>query len=137
AQARPALEAVTADFPTATLLDQSEQRAEIAQQVNQLLGLLSALLILSVVIALFGIVNTLSLSVLERTAELGLLRAVGATRRQVRAMVRWESVLIMILGALLGLGVGVAFGWVVVRSLASEGLGEFALPGGQLALGLA
>jgi putative ABC transport system permease protein len=87
-----------------------------------------------VVIALFGIVNTLGLSIFERIRELGLLRAVGATRRQVRAMIRWEAVIIAVLGAVLGLAVGVFFGWTIVRALRSVGITEFALPGGQLVI---
>lgn len=87
-------------------------------------------------ITLFGIVNTLGLSVFERTRELGLLRAIGASRRQVRAMIRWEAVLISILGAVLGLVVGVVCGWLIVRALADEGLSQFTLPVGQLVLGM-
>jgi putative ABC transport system permease protein len=77
-------------------------------------------------------VNTLGLSIFERIRELGLLRAVGATRRQLRAMIRWEAVIIAVLGALLGLAVGVFFGWTMVQGLSSEGITQFVVPGGQL-----
>jgi len=92
------------------------------------------LLALAVVIALLGIVNTLALSVFERTRELGLLRAVGMTRRQVRAVVRWESVIVAVLGALLGAALGLAFGAALTRGLAQEGLTVVEVPGGRLAV---
>jgi putative ABC transport system permease protein len=90
------------------------------------------LLALAVVIALLGIVNTLALSVFERTRELGLLRAVGMTRRQLRAVVRWESVIVAVLGALLGAVLGLAFGAALTRGLADQGLTVLAIPGGRL-----
>jgi putative ABC transport system permease protein len=85
-----------------------------------------------VVIALLGIVNTLALAVFERTRELGLLRAVGMTRGQVRAMVRWESVVISTIGALLGAGLGVGLGLALVEAVADEGIEKIAVPGAQL-----
>ena len=97
---------------------------------------MSALLGLSILIALFGIANTLSLSVFERVREFGLLRA-GATRNQVRSIVRWESVLIAVLGALFGIGVGTIFGWMSVRALAEDGFSAFAFPAVQVAVGVA
>jgi putative ABC transport system permease protein len=80
----------------------------------------------------FLIFNTFSIIVAQRTRELGLLRAVGATRRQVRAMIRWEAVIISVLGAILGMLVGVFFGWTMVRALSSEGFRVFTVPGTQL-----
>lgn len=101
-----------------------------------MLTLIYALLALAVLIALLGIANTLTLAVHERTRELGLLRAVGQTRAQLRAMVRWESVLVAAFGTAGGLALGGLLGWVVVE--ASEGAGDtafaFALPPAQLAL---
>ncbi|HUG84749.1 MAG TPA: ABC transporter permease [Euzebya sp.] len=132
--ARPAVEAALEPYPTVQLQDLDEVKQSISDQINQLLGLLNALLALSVIIALFGIVNTLGLSVLERTRELGLLRAVGGSRSQVRTMIRWESVLIAVLGAALGLVIGVLFGWMVVTSLADLGISQFVVPGGRLAV---
>jgi putative ABC transport system permease protein len=130
--ARRAMEEVAADYPNVDVRDQAEVKADQRRQINSLLGLVTALLALAIVIALFGIVNTLALSVFERTRELGLLRAVGMSRRQVRSMVRAESVITSVIGALLGLVVGVFFGFAVVRALSSEGIGSVVVPFGQL-----
>ena len=93
------------------------------------------LLGVAVVIALMGIANTLSLSIHERTRELGLLRAVGQTRREVRSTVRWESVIVAVFGTLGGLGLGTFLGWGLMRALAAqEGFGTFAAPVGSLAV---
>ena len=89
---------------------------------------------LAVVIALFGIGNTLALSIIERTRELGLLRAVGMTRRQLRTTVRWEAILTSIFGTLLGLAIGLFFGWAIVEALKDEGLKAFVVPVGQLVI---
>ncbi len=83
---------------------------------------------------MFGIVNTLGLSIFERTRELGLLRAVGMSRRQVKRMIRWESVIIAIMGALIGVVIGVFFGWALQQALAPEGVTELVIPAGQLAI---
>jgi putative ABC transport system permease protein len=93
-----------------------------------LLGLVTALLLLAVIVAILGIVNTLVLSVVERTRELGLLRAVGATRRQVRTVVRRESVLMSLLGALTGVALGTGAGVALSRALQSEGLSTVTVP---------
>jgi len=103
----------------------------MADQIDQMLNLVYVLLAMAVVIALFGIANTLALSVLERTRELGLLRAVGMDRGQVRSAVRWESVLIALLGTSLGTLIGVGFSWVLVEALADQGF-VLALPAGRL-----
>ena len=134
AASRAAIDRVLVDFPNVTVRDQAEYKAETARQIDQVVNLFYALLALAVVIALFGIVNTLGLSIFERIRELGLLRAVGATRRQIRSMIRWEAVIIAVLGAVLGLAVGVFFGWTIVRALRTVGITEFALPGGQLVI---
>lgn len=133
-EVRPALDDVAATYPSVQLFDSTDLREEIGEQTDQLLGLVTALLLLSVLIALFGITNTLGLSVLERTRELGLLRAVGMTRGQARVMVRWEAVIVSLLGAVLGLAVGVFFGFVFTQALAELGLSAFALPIGPLAI---
>jgi putative ABC transport system permease protein len=109
---------------------------EMNAQVNQLLLLLYALLAMSVTIALFGIVNTLVLSVYERTREIGMLRAIGTTRRQVRRMVRYESVITSVIGGVMGIGVGVLFAWVVSTQFDAQGM-VFAVPGSQLVVALA
>jgi putative ABC transport system permease protein len=128
AQSRAAVERVTRDFPSVQVRDQAEYRQQQADQVNQLLTLFYALLVLAIVIAFLGIVNTLALSVLERLREIGLLRALGMTRRQLRAMIRWEAVIIALLGAVLGLAIGIFFGWTLVHALHSQGVTAFSLP---------
>ena len=132
AAATDAIKRALADFPNVQVQDQAAYKASTARQIDQLLGLVSALLGLAILIALFGIVNTLALSIFERVRELGLLRAVGATRRQLRSMIRWEGVIIAVLGAVLGLVIGTFFGWTMVRALKGEGFTSFAVPGGQL-----
>ena len=87
-----------------------------------------ALLLLSIIIALIGIANTLSLSINERTRELGLLRAVGMNRNQLRSAIRWEAVLISVLGALVGIALGMLLSWALVTSLGGFGLNSFAVP---------
>ena len=126
------IEQATARFGDIEVQDQAAFRDKYAGQVDQLLGLVTALLAMAILIALFGIVNTLGLSIFERTRELGLLRAVGMGRRQVKRMIRWESVIIAILGAVLGLAIGAFFGWALQRSLVSEGVTELRIPVGQL-----
>jgi putative ABC transport system permease protein len=112
-----AVEGVAEAYPGAHVLDQTEYKEEQLAFVDQMLF-----------IALLGIGNTLALSIIERTHELGLLRAVGMTRRQLRATIRWEAVLIAIQGAVLGLAVGIFFGWALVSALADEGLTTLDLP---------
>jgi putative ABC transport system permease protein len=102
--------------------------------VNALLGLVTALLLLAIMIAWFGIVNTLALSIFERTREIGLMRAIGMARNQVRAMIRWEAVIISVFGALLGIVIGVFFGWTMVQALKDQGISSLSIPGGQLIL---
>jgi putative ABC transport system permease protein len=99
--------------------------------VAQMLAIVYVLLALAVIVSLFGIVNTLALSVFERTRELGMLRAVGMTRRQIRRMVRHESVITALLGATLGIAVGLFLAGLVTAALSSDGL-KFALPVGSL-----
>ena len=83
-------------------------------------------------IALFGIVNTLALSIFERTREIGLMRAIGMARSQVRAMIRWEAVIIAVFGAVLGIVIGVFFGWAMVQALKDQGITALSIPVGQL-----
>lgn len=97
-----------------------------------MLMLVNALLVLSVLIAVLGVVNTLALSVIERTRELGLLRAVGMRRRDVRRMVRWEAVIISLYGAVAGLVVGLLFGIGITSALRSQGISAVVVPYGQL-----
>jgi putative ABC transport system permease protein len=133
-RARRSLESALAAYPNVELQDRQEAKAKARGEVNQLLGMVIALLVLSILIAALGIVNTLALSVTERTREIGLLRAVGMSRRQLRRMLRYESVVIAAFGATLGLGLGVAFGWALQRVLADDGIDVLSIPFGQLAL---
>lgn len=128
------LRAVVADIPSVTIKDQQEFKDEQRGPIDTMLSLIYALLGLAVVIAVLGIINTLALSVIERTREIGLLRAVGLSRRQLRTMVRLESIAIALLGAILGIVLGVSFGVALQRSLADDGITILAIPWGQLAL---
>ena len=93
-------------FPTAEVLNQQELKESREEQVDHLVNLVYALLILAIVISLFGIANTLALSIHERTRELGMLRAIGMSRRQVRTMIRYEAVITALIGAILGIVLG-------------------------------
>jgi putative ABC transport system permease protein len=117
-----------ADYPNVSIQDTAEFNKSQGKNVDQLLGLVNVLLALAVLIALLGVVNTLVLSVIERTRELGLLRAVGMTRRQVRSAIRWESVLIAAVGAVFGACLGLAFGAAFARALASQGITTLQVP---------
>jgi putative ABC transport system permease protein len=114
-------DAVTKRYPTVEVLNQSQLKDQQQEAVDALLGLVYALLSLAVTVSLFGIVNTLALSIHERTRELGMLRAVGMSRRQVRSMVRYEAVITALIGAILGTVLGVIFAALVSRPLADEG----------------
>jgi putative ABC transport system permease protein len=127
-EARPALQAVTDDYPTGELLDIDEYKDSAAEQFTPILGLVTVLMLLTIIIAVLGIMNTLALSVLERTRELGLVRAVGGTRGQVRTMIRWESVVIAVLGSTIGLGLGLFFAWSIGKALEEDGLTTFQIP---------
>ena len=111
---------------------QVQSRAQFGQSqvasVNRLLGLVYALLALALVIALVGIVNTLVLSVFERTREIVLLRAVGMRRRQIRAMVRSESVIVSVFGAIIGIVIGTGLGAALVWSLRQQGITDTVVP---------
>jgi len=130
-QTQKAIEAALAGTPTAQVQTAAEYKKTTVGLVNQILTLVYGLLALSVIISLFGIVNTLVLAVFERTREIGLSRAIGMSRRQVRATVRYESVITSIIGAALGIVVGIVFAWVVVTKFAGQGI-TFSIPGGQL-----
>jgi putative ABC transport system permease protein len=132
--AKAAASRVAKDFPNVQLDDQAAFRQRQANQINTLLAMVTALLGLAIIIALFGIVNTLALSIYERTREIGLLRAVGMLRKQVKSMIRWESVIIAVFGALLGTAVGIFFGWALVHALRNQGITELAIPGVQLVI---
>ena len=131
---RADLQALVADLPTVTVKDPAGFAGEQKEQISVFLNLIYALLGLSVVIAVLGVVNTLALSVIERTREVGLLRAVGTSRRQLRTMIRLESIVIAVFGALLGIAMGLAFGIGLMLALEDQGLTEIVVPWGRLAL---
>jgi len=133
-QARSAIERVLKSYPTAELMTKSEFKGWMASQIDKILDLVYVLLAMALVIALFGIANTLALSVFERTREIGLLRAVGMSRSQVRSTVRWESVLIALLGTVLGTTIGLGFAWTLVHALTNQGFNTFTVPVQQLGL---
>ncbi|WP_166136957.1 ABC transporter permease [Nocardioides ochotonae] len=131
------LDDVVADQPAVTVKDQAAFAAEQREPIDNLVLTIFALLGLALVIAVLGIVNTLALSVIERTREIGLLRAIGLSRAQLRRMVTLESVVISLLGAVLGVVLGVVFGVALMRALRDEGLEVISVPVGQLAVFLA
>jgi putative ABC transport system permease protein len=126
------LERVAEPYAAAEVLDKQGFIDAKNANLDTFLNLVYGMLALAVVIALIGIANTLALSIYERTRELGLLRAVGMSRGQVRASVRWEAVIIALFGTALGLGIGVFFGWAMVRALADEGITRLTIPAGGL-----
>jgi putative ABC transport system permease protein len=133
AAAKDDIAAATSGYGAPRVQDRAEYRASATAGVSTFLGLIYVMLALAIVIALMGISNTLSLSIHERTRELGLLRAVGQTRAQARAMVRWESVLVAVFGTVGGIGLGALLGWSLVKAAGSTTLSVFAAPPAQLA----
>jgi putative ABC transport system permease protein len=115
-------------YPGVKVLDRAQYKAEQTKFFNQLLALIYVLLGLAIIIALMGIGNTLALSIAERHREVGLLRAVGMTRPQLRSTIRWEAVIIALQGTLLGLIIGVFFGWALVSALHDQGVTLFRVP---------
>jgi len=130
--ARTDLNRALAGYPDLKLLDQTGLKQQARGQISTLTNIVLALLLLAVIIAAIGIVNTLALSVVERRREIGLLRAVGTSRRQVRRMVRLEAVVISVFGALLGLVLGLVFGIALRRALAPDGFTTLSVPGPPL-----
>ncbi|MGW4115738.1 ABC transporter permease [Actinosynnema sp. NPDC004786] len=138
ANGRAAVEQVTDPSPLAVLDSAAETKEQLNQQLNQVLGFIWALIGLAVVIALFGIANTLTLSVLERTRESALLRALGLTRGQLRLMLVVESVLMALMGAAIGLLLGIGFGWVITEALSNDTMSvDLVVPFGQIGVMLA
>ena len=127
-EVRSRIAAISSDAGIGALQSKEEFIDDQAAQINQVLGLIYGLLGLSIIIAIVGIVITLLLSVFERRREIGLLRAVGMSRAQVRSTVRWESVITSLLGAVTGVILGIVIGFVVVAALADEGSIAFQLP---------
>ncbi|HEY8984617.1 MAG TPA: FtsX-like permease family protein [Streptomyces sp.] len=123
-----ALKSALHDLPQYKVRNQTDYKQELKDQVGQLLNLIYGLLALAIIVAVLGVVNTLALSVVERTREIGLMRAIGLSRRQLRRMIRMESVVIALFGALLGLGLGMGWGATAQKLLALQGLGVLEIP---------
>jgi putative ABC transport system permease protein len=128
------LRGLVADLPIVTVKDQQEFAEEQRAPIDQLVLMIFALLGLALLIAVLGIVNTLALSIIERTREVGLLRAIGVSRAQLRRMVTLESIVIAVLGAVLGVVMGIGFGVALMHALREEGLEVIDVPTGQLAM---
>ncbi len=131
-QSAAALETALAAWPNADLQDQAAFKASITSQIDMILNLIYGLLALAVVIALIGIANTLALSVHERRRELGLLRAVGMTRPQVRSSIRWESVMIALFGTALGFFLALAGSWGIVKAISKNEVMSLSVPPVQM-----
>ncbi|MGH9135996.1 MAG: ABC transporter permease, partial [Acidimicrobiales bacterium] len=132
---RAAVVPVAESYGASDVQDRDEYVEELASAINDLLGIVYVLLALSVLIALLGIANTLSLSIHERTRELGLLRAVGQTARGVKSMVRWEAGIVAVFGTIGGLVLGLFLAWGLVRDLGADaGIDQFTVPSAQLAV---
>ena len=131
-QVRASVDRVVAAEPTVEVLNRAEFTKSTTSQIDTVTTIITILLGLSILIAVLGIVNTLALAVIERTHELGLLRAVGLSRRQTRRMVTVEAVIVSVFGALLGIGVGSVFGIAFQRALADQGIDQLSFPAGRL-----
>ncbi|WP_405630091.1 ABC transporter permease [Streptomyces sp. NBC_01174] len=123
-----ALKSSLAAYPQYKVQNQADFKEDLKDQIGQLLNIVYGLLALAIIVAVLGVVNTLALSVVERTREIGLMRAIGLSRRQLRRMIRLESVVIALFGALLGLGLGMGWGTSAQKLLALEGLGVLEIP---------
>ncbi|MBX3313899.1 MAG: ABC transporter permease [Actinobacteria bacterium] len=128
AEVLPRLEDLVAEYPSMSVQDRETYAGDTVEGISEVLNMLYALLAISLVIAFIGITNTLSLSVHERTREIGLLRAVGMARSQVRQMIRLEAVLVAVLGTTIGLAAGLGIAFTIVNALASQGLTTFRVP---------
>ena len=131
-EARAAIESVVVDYPQITAQTKAEFQDDQEQQVDNFLIVINVLLALAIVIALLGVANTLALSVFERTRELGLVRAVGMTTRQMRRMVRWEAVIVALFGAIIGVGLGILFGVAASQAIPETVIKSVSIPVGQI-----
>ncbi len=127
-QAAAAVRAVAARYPEVKIEDRAQFKKSQEAQIDQALVTVNALLGLAIIIAVLGIANTMALSVFERTRELGLLRAVGMTSRQVRRMIRWEAAVVALFGAVLGTAIGVVFGFVAIAAMPESVISSVGVP---------
>ncbi len=125
---RAAVEQVTSNFAQLTVQDNTEFQEQTEDQVGQIQIVINGLLVLCLVVAFFSIVNTMALSILERIREIGLLRAVGTTRRQLRTAVRWEAVIVAVFGSLLGIAMGLLLGWAAVVAIPDSFISKVGIP---------
>ena len=125
---RVAVEGVTSNFAQLSVQDNTEFQQQTEDQIGQLQIVINGLLVLCLVVAFFGIVNTMALSILERIREIGLLRAVGTTRRQLRSAVRWEAVIVAVFGSLLGIIMGLLLGWAAVVAIPDSFISKVGIP---------
>jgi putative ABC transport system permease protein len=132
AAAYKSLKSALHDYPQYTVRDQTDYKKALKDQIGQLLNMIYGLLALAIIVAILGVVNTLALSVVERTREIGLMRAIGLSRRQLRRMIRLESVVIALFGALLGLSLGMGWGATAQKLLALQGLKVLEIPWGTI-----
>ncbi len=132
ADAQPQLERIVKPYVTAEVQSVEQYKESFGDQLDSFLFLIMAMLFLSIFIALLGIANTIALSVMERTHEIGLLRAVGMSRRQLRSSIRWESVIVAVFGAVLGMVVGILGGWGIITALSDQGFNAFTVPVGVM-----
>jgi putative ABC transport system permease protein len=128
AEAEAAMSTLTADYPQLTVQSSADYRELIENDIDTMLNAISMMLALAILIALIGIGLTLALAIVERTREIGLLRAVGMTRRQTRKMIRWEAAAIAMFGAVLGIAIGLVFGWGSVAAIPDGYLGVVSVP---------
>jgi putative ABC transport system permease protein len=131
---RASIDDIVKDYPTVQVQSQQELKEQFQKNVSALLGVIVAMLGLAIFIAVLGIVNTLYLSVLERTREIGMLRAVGTSRRQVRRMIVLESVVLAVFGALVGLVLGLVFGVALQKAMEAFGVNKLGIPWGQMVI---
>ena len=130
---RALLEEVLSAYPQANLEDRQQFQENAESNLNTVLALVNVFLLFALVVALVGIVNTLTLSVFERTHEIGLLRAVGMTRRQLRRVIRWEAATIALYGAIIGVALGLAFGVALSVAIPDDIIDRVSVPGVQMA----
>jgi putative ABC transport system permease protein len=127
--AEAALEPLEESYPQLQFETREQFRERLEGQLDNLLVIINVFLLLAIIIALMGITNTMALSILERTREIGLMRAVGMTRRQTRTMIRWEAGVVSLFGAILGVIVGIVFGWIAVTAIPDSIVSSLSIPG--------